>query len=68
MTPGLCRAALCVLVLELSQTPGCQVLSATTDGLMVAVPRMLVPERPLQELVGQDLRSVLPEVVTRCEQ
>jgi hypothetical protein len=68
MTTGLSRTVLCVLVLELSQTPGCQVLSATTDGLMVAVPRMLVPELPLPELVRLDLRAVLPEVVTRCEQ
>jgi hypothetical protein len=75
MTTGLCRAALCVLVLELSRTPGCQVLSATTDGLMVAVPRRLVPASTMTELLAKlqeekdvDLRTVLPEVVTRCEQ
>jgi hypothetical protein len=46
----------------------CQVLSAITDGLMVAIPRTLVPAYPFPKFKGQDLRSVLPEGVTRCEQ
>jgi DNA polymerase type B, organellar and viral len=75
MTTGLSRTVLCVLVLELSRTLGCQVLSATTDGLMVAVPRALVSECTWRGLLAKlekkedvDLRAVLPEVVTRCEQ
>jgi hypothetical protein len=39
MTTGIVRAALCALVAEVSKHPGCRVLSATTDGAMLLMPR-----------------------------
>ena len=39
-----CQSALVCLVNEIANTPGCRVLSATTDGCMVVVPRIFAPE------------------------
>jgi hypothetical protein len=41
---GIVRAALAALVAEIGPTPGCRVLSATTDGAMVVVPRRFALE------------------------
>ena len=39
MTTGITRTALQALVTEVTKHPGCRVLSATTDGAMIVVPR-----------------------------
>jgi hypothetical protein len=44
MTTGIVRAALAALVAEIGTRPGCRVLSATTDGAMVIVPRRFALE------------------------
>jgi hypothetical protein len=44
MTTGIARAALAALVAEIGTRPGCRVLSATTDGAMVVVPRRFTLE------------------------
>ena len=44
MTTGIVRAALAALVAEFGTRPGCRVLSATTDGAMVVVPRRFTLE------------------------
>ena len=44
MTTGIVRAALAALVAEIGTRNGCRVLSATTDGAMVVVPRRFTLE------------------------
>jgi hypothetical protein len=43
MTTGIVRAALVCLVNEIASTPGCRVLSATTDGCMVVTKTVYAP-------------------------
>lgn len=42
MTTGIVRASLIAIVTEVAKHDGCETLSATTDGCMIAVPRSLL--------------------------
>ncbi len=56
MCTGIVRAALGAVVAEVARHPGCEVLSATTDGCMIAIPRRL------DLAVDKDGKVIVPTV------
>jgi hypothetical protein len=76
MTTGIVRAALCALVAEVSRHPGCRVLSATTDGAMIVIPRYgeievrddgtVEPPEDVRAVLGAIFEGLLTYYPIRC--
>jgi len=76
MTTGIVRAALCALVDGVSRHEGCRVLSVTTDGAMIVVPRYgaievggdgkVKPPKDAREALGPIYETLLSYYPIRC--
>src|SRR5262249_23718673 len=68
MTTGIVRAALAAVVAEVARHEGCDVLSATTDGCMIAVPRTFeVQTDDKGRLIPPAFADVLPALYERLK-